>query len=239
MLDGSPYQGYLYAYPHKTAYRPLVPRPALADVWAAERRDALFLYLHVPFCEMRCGFCNLFTRANPPAEQVSAYLRQLRRESAAVAEALGDATFAVGAIGGGTPTYLTPDELDGLFSIVEGFTGTAAPVPLSVETSPATATGERLAVLADRGVTRVSIGVQSFLDREAHAAGRPQKRVEVEHALAAIRAAALPVLNLDLIYGIGGQTAQTWAQCRTRLAAGGDLPVPPLRTALDRARTAT
>jgi oxygen-independent coproporphyrinogen-3 oxidase len=211
MLDGSPYQGYLYAYPHKTAYRPLDPRPELAGVWAAERRDALFLYLHVPFCEMRCGFCNLFTRANPPAEQVRAYLRQLRHESAAVAEALGDATFAVGAIGGGTPTYLTPDELDALFSIVEGFTGTAAPVPLSVETSPATATDDRLAVLADRGVTRVSIGVQSFLDREAHAAGRPQKRTEVERALAAIRAAALPVLNLDLIYGIGGQTAQTWA----------------------------
>ena len=54
----------------ETAYRPLNPQPSLADVWADERRDALFLYLHVPFCEMRCGFCNLFTRANPPAEHV-------------------------------------------------------------------------------------------------------------------------------------------------------------------------
>ena len=45
----SPYQGYVYAYPHKTAYRPLSPRPALRDVWAAEDRSALFLYLHVPF----------------------------------------------------------------------------------------------------------------------------------------------------------------------------------------------
>jgi oxygen-independent coproporphyrinogen-3 oxidase len=57
-LDGSPYQGYLYAYPHKSAYRALDPRPALRDVWADEPRDALFLYLHIPFCEMRCGFCN-------------------------------------------------------------------------------------------------------------------------------------------------------------------------------------
>jgi oxygen-independent coproporphyrinogen III oxidase len=62
----SPYQGYVYAYPHKTAYRPLSPRPALRDVWAAEERSALFLYLHVPFCEMRCGFCNLFTRTGAP-----------------------------------------------------------------------------------------------------------------------------------------------------------------------------
>lgn len=63
---GPPYAGYLYAYPHKSAYRPLLPAPPLADVWRGERTDALFLYLHLPFCETRCGFCNLFTRALPP-----------------------------------------------------------------------------------------------------------------------------------------------------------------------------
>ena len=73
----------------------------------AERRDALFLYLHVPFCEMRCGFCNLFTRANPPAEQVRAL-----PDAAAPAGGRGarrrcrTPRFARGAIGGGTPTYL-------------------------------------------------------------------------------------------------------------------------------------
>src|SRR5687767_1380501 len=99
MLSGGPYQGYLYAYPHKTAYRPLRPRPALREVWADEPRDALFLYLHLPFCEMRCGFCNLFTRANPPAEQVGLYLRQLRRQAEVVREALGPARFVAGALG--------------------------------------------------------------------------------------------------------------------------------------------
>jgi oxygen-independent coproporphyrinogen-3 oxidase len=81
---------------------------------------------------------------------------------------------------------------------------------MSAETSPATATADRLSVLKDRGVTRVSIGVQSFLDTEAHAAGRPQKRAEVEAALAAIRAAGFATLNIDLIYGIAGQTPATW-----------------------------
>jgi coproporphyrinogen III oxidase-like Fe-S oxidoreductase len=213
MLDGSPYQGYLYAYPHKTAYRPLRPRPALADVWAAEPKGALFAYLHVPFCEMRCGFCNLFTRANPPAVQVRRYLTQLAHEAAAVRAALGEVTYALGAIGGGTPTYLTADELRELFAIA-GSIG-AAGLPWSVETSPATATPDRLAVLAEHGTHRVSIGVQSFLDREAHAAGRPQRRSEVERALAAIRDRDFPVLNLDLIYGIAGQTPQTWAQSLT------------------------
>jgi oxygen-independent coproporphyrinogen-3 oxidase len=208
VLDGSPYQGYLYAYPHKTAYRPLRPRPPLTDVWAGERRDALFLYLHVPFCEMRCGFCNLFTRSRPPAAQVRSYLAQLRHEVSAAAEAVPGARFALGAIGGGTPTYLEADELARLF---EGLRPLAATLPWSVETSPATATPDRLAVLREHGTRRVSIGVQSFLDAEAHAAGRPQRRSDVDGALAAIRDARVPVLNLDLIYGIPGQTASSWA----------------------------
>jgi oxygen-independent coproporphyrinogen-3 oxidase len=210
-LDGSPYQGYLYAYPHKSAYRPLDPQPGLHEVWAREDRDSLFLYLHVPFCEMRCGFCNLFTRANPPARQVTDYLRQLRRQAEEVAGQLGAARFARAAVGGGTPTYLDAGELAELFAIATGVLGVdlAATQP-SVETSPATATPDRLAVLAAHGVHRVSMGVQSFLDAEAHAAGRPQRRDEVERALGAIRSAGAPVLNLDLIYGIAGQTDRTW-----------------------------
>ncbi|MEV0564736.1 STM4012 family radical SAM protein [Dactylosporangium sp. NPDC050588] len=216
---GSPYQGYLYAYPHKTAYRPLRPRPALADVWAAEATDALFLYVHVPFCEMRCGFCNLFTRARPPAEQVTAYLDQLARQAGRVAAAVPGASYARAAIGGGTPTYLTAAELSRLFDTVERAAGAdLRAVPTSVETSPATATADRLAVLVERGTTRVSIGVQSFLDAEAHAAGRPQRRAEVDRALDTIRAAGPAELNIDLIYGIPGQTTATWtASLRTAL----------------------
>ncbi|MBO3739194.1 STM4012 family radical SAM protein [Actinoplanes flavus] len=209
-LDDSPYQGYLYAYPHKTAYRRLDPRPLLSDVWSGERQDSLFGYVHLPFCEMRCGFCNLFTRANPPDEQVTAYLAQLRRQAAAVRDSLSPgAVFSRLAIGGGTPTYLTAPELSELFGIVGDAFGTTA-VPLSVETSPATATPDRLAVLAEHGTTRISIGVQSFLDTEARAAGRPQRLAEVRAALEAIREARIPVLNVDLIYGIDGQTAATW-----------------------------
>ena len=54
LLEGTPYAGYAYAYPHKTAYRPLTPQISLRQLWQGEDRSALFLYLHVPFCEMRC-----------------------------------------------------------------------------------------------------------------------------------------------------------------------------------------
>lgn len=204
----SPYDGYVYAYPHKTAYRPLDPRPALRDVWAGEPTGALSLYLHIPFCEMRCGFCNLFTRTGAPEELVSAYLDALERQAAAVRDALDGPRFATAAFGGGTPTYLSPAELTRLFDLAETLGSVA--IPLSVETSPATATKDRLAVLADRGATRVSIGVQSFVDAEARAAVRPQKRSEVETALDQIRDAGFDTLNIDLIYGIDGQTRESW-----------------------------
>ncbi|MGW1993781.1 STM4012 family radical SAM protein [Embleya sp. NPDC001921] len=210
-LLGSPYAGYVYSYPHKTAYRPLAPTPTLSDVWRGRDLSALFLYVHVPFCEMRCGFCNLFTRTGAPAELVGHYLDALERQARAVREAIPEARFAVAAVGGGTPTYLDAPELERLFDIATEVMGAdLGAIPMSVETSPATATPERLAVLAERGTTRVSIGVQSFDDAEARASGRPQRRADVEAALAAIRHAAVPTLNIDLIYGIDGQTRASW-----------------------------
>ncbi len=219
MLHETPYAAYTYSYPHKTAYRMLDPPVRLRDLWAAERRDALFLYLHVPFCEMRCGFCNLFTTANPKVDFEVAYLQTLQRQATRVREALGPAAFARMAIGGGTPTYLDPAGLHLLFDIAERILG-ANPtrIPVSVETSPGTADVEKLQVLRERGADRISIGVQSFVDAEVAAVGRAQKRQVVEQALDRIREAGFPTLNIDLMYGLPGQTVKSWlASLRTAL----------------------
>ncbi|CAL9351973.1 STM4012 family radical SAM protein [Streptomyces sp. enrichment culture] len=209
-----PYQSYVYAYPHKTAYRKLPDRPLLRTEWSAEPKDALSLYLHIPFCEIRCGFCNLFTRIGAPDGLTGAYLDALERQATAVRQALGDrepVRFATAAFGGGTPTFLTAAELERLCDIAEHRMGAdLTAVPLSVEASPATATTDRLTVLAERGTTRLSLGVQSFDDTEARSAVRPQRRADVEAALGRIRDARIPVLNIDLIYGIDGQTEDSW-----------------------------
>ncbi len=209
-----PYGGYTYAYPHKTAYRPLDPPVPLADLWAGEDRRALFLYIHIPFCEMRCGFCNLFTTANPGADVPTTYLDALERQARQVRAALGpDARFARLALGGGTPTYLTVPELARLFRLVsEDFGVDLAATPIGIETSPDTATPDRLAFLRAHGVDRVSIGVQSFHEAEVHAVGRAQRSATVAAALDAIRAAGFPTLNIDLIYGMPGQTVATWEE---------------------------
>lgn len=202
-----PYLAYAYSYPHKSAYGPLRPVIPLEPLWQAEPRDSLFLYFHVPFCEMRCGFCNLFTRAGGDEPYVDAYLDAVERQSKALAQAAQPCQIARLAFGGGTPTYLSPRQLHRLFELAERYFAAAA-IPTSVETSPGTATAARLAVLRERGVQRVSLGVQSFLDAESHAIGRPQRQDEVRAALERLR--TFPVLNIDLIYGQPQQTVETW-----------------------------
>ena len=212
-LAGTPYDSYLYAYPHKTAYRAFDLPRRLEDVWRGEDRSALFLYLHVPFCEMRCGFCNLFTTPKPQGDVVAQYLDVLERQARRVADAIGPSSYARFAMGGGTPTLLEADGLARVLDVAEGIMGAElAKIPGSVETSPETCTPAKMKVLRDRGIDRVSMGVQSFLEAESAAVKRPQRNVDVFAALAAMREAAFPILNIDLMYGLPGQTLASWEQ---------------------------
>lgn len=210
LLTQSPYQSYVYSYPHKTAYRSF-PARSLSEIWATEKRDALFLYIHIPFCEMRCGFCNLFTTVNHNDDVINQYVRAVQRQAQHVKAALGDAQFARFALGGGTPTQLPIAALEAVLDVAEDTMGARlAEMPISVEVSPETATFEKLQLLRDRGTDRISIGVQSFVDREVLATQRRQTSVQVQATLTRIREAGFPTLNLDLIYGLPGQTIDTW-----------------------------
>jgi oxygen-independent coproporphyrinogen-3 oxidase len=211
-LSDDPYQGYAYAYPHKTAYRHFSRPIPLRELWQAEDREALFLYVHLPFCEMRCGFCNLFTTTNPSENLVRRYLAALETQIAGTMEAIGPHHFARGAIGGGTPTFLSVAELEQLFSMLGRHCSLVPGMPLSCELSPATADPDKLAVLKSSGVKRASIGVQSFIESETRTLGRPQKPALVHQALERLRNAAFPILNIDLIYGAVGQTVASWEE---------------------------
>ena len=211
-LAASPFQGYAYAYPHKTAYRPLATPVSLGKLWAQENRQRLFLYVHVPFCEMRCGFCNLFTTSNPDNALIGRWLTAMERQVEATAGVLGaDARFARGAIGGGTPTFLEVPELDRLLRSLQSQFGTGLRDTIfSVEMSPATVTVEKLALLRAHGMKRASLGVQSFIPSEVQTAGRAQRLADVERALVLMRDSGVPVRNIDLIYGIPGQDEASW-----------------------------
>jgi oxygen-independent coproporphyrinogen-3 oxidase len=224
LLAASPYTGYSYGYPHKTSYRPLDRPVPLREAWADEKDGALFLYIHIPFCEMRCGFCNLFTQARPKEELANAYIAALMRQARRVREALGEVRFARLAVGGGTPTDLSMENLEAVFNIAERVMG-AAPgdIPVSVETSPETADFHKLSLLRERGVDRISIGVQSFIDAETASIARPQQRSVVDEALRRIRAAGFPTLNIDLMYGLPGQTEESFCiSVREAIAWGAE-----------------
>jgi oxygen-independent coproporphyrinogen III oxidase len=207
LLELPPYQAYSYSYPHKTAYRALTEPQPLCDAWTQEDRGALFLYLHIPFCSYRCGFCNLFTLARPSSDTVARYLEQLDRQLAATADALDAHRFVRFAMGGGTPSYLSADQLRLVFDSVQRHcTVDLRAIPAGMEVSPETVDAEKMALCRASGIDRISMGIQSFSDAEVRTLVRPQQRDEVERAIAAVREQAFPTLNLDLIYGIQGQT---------------------------------
>src|SRR6266849_5490937 len=211
LLEGTPFIAYTYGDPHKTGYRSFPEPVQVADLWQHETRDAVFLYVHVPFCEMRCGFCNLFTTVDSAAQFTASYLDALERQAKSVRGAVGELRVVRMALGGGTPTFLASADLARLFAIAEKlFCVQPGSIPTSVETSPLTATPEKLRLLREHGVDRISIGVQSFVEAEVRAAGRPQRTAVVEQALDEICSLAFPTLNIDLIYGLPGQTVESW-----------------------------
>jgi oxygen-independent coproporphyrinogen-3 oxidase len=220
LLAQGRFHAYAYAYPHKTAWRALSPAVSLEQAWSAEDRAALFLYVHVPFCEQRCGFCNLFTQVQPKQDAVAAYLDTLDRQARVTADALGGHRFAQLAIGGGTPTFLSASQLERLLGIVDRLG--AGGVPGTVEASPDTLSDGKLALLAQFGVERLSVGVQSVVEAETGAVARRQ---DARIALDALSRAApqIPVVNADLIYGLPGQNAASLgASIDAVLAAGAN-----------------
>jgi oxygen-independent coproporphyrinogen III oxidase len=210
-IRGGAYQAYSYSYPHKSAYRALVTPRALDALWATQDRSALFAYVHVPFCTMRCGFCNLFAMAQPDDALVHAYVDAVLRQMQVMHRVLGERRFVRLALGGGTPSFLAAAQLERLYGGAQRWLGIdLAATPSGIEVSPETVTRERMQVCRAMGVRRVSMGIQSFADAEVRALARPQQGRVVTEAIAEIRLAGFEVLNLDLIYGIAGQTPASW-----------------------------
>jgi len=159
--------------------------------------SARHLYVHLPFCASRCGYCDFVTvvgQEGRHAAYVEALLAELALERTALAPRL-ESVF----LGGGTPTLTEPAELARLLRALP----TAEEV--TVEANPETVTPELAALLRDSGVTRVSLGAQSFQPRLLEVLERRARPEDVRRAFAVLREAGFDNLSLDLIYGIPGQ----------------------------------
>lgn len=211
----SRYISYMYSYPHKTAYRTFNPPISLAPYFERLAGGQASLYFHIPFCAHKCGYCNLFSQQSCDGGRISAYLRTMRRQAEQLSVAAQDLKFTSFAVGGGTPLILNEKQLDELFCIAELFGVRPSEVFTSIETSPEYADKKVLRQLRTRGVERLSMGVQSFNDAELKKLKRRPVLATVIDALQNIREADFPQLNLDLIYGIEGQTVDSFIHSLT------------------------
>lgn len=164
-------------------------------------------YIHVPFCTHRCGYCN-FTVIAGRDDLTGAYLEALEKEL----EQLGqphevDTLF----LGGGTPTHLSPQELEQLLLLTTKWFPLAAGAELSVEANPIDITPERVDVLHSGGVNRVSLGVQSFRSEKLKLLERDHDRRQVESA-AELLLPRIPNLSFDLIFAAPGETLAQWEE---------------------------
>lgn len=171
-----------------------------------EAAAPLGVYVHVPFCASTCDFC-AFYQTQPTADGVDRFLRGIESEAAQLAWTRPVTTVFWG---GGTPGLLAPRDLARLASIVRARCG-GAPREWTVELAPGSVTPERLDVLRAAGVTRVSMGVQSFQPELLEALGRQHTPDQIYRAYERIRAAGFPVVNLDLMFALPGQTTAEWA----------------------------
>lgn len=172
-----------------------------------EPAPPLGLYVHVPFCASTCDFC-AFYQTKPTAAGVEGFLGGIAQEAEAVAWP-GPVTTVFW--GGGTPGLLAPRDLGRLAETIRRHFGGAEPEEWSVEMAPASVTDERLRVLKESGVTRISLGVQSFQPALLDALGRQHTREQVLRAYERVQRAKFRSVNLDLMFALPGQTAEEWA----------------------------
>ncbi|HVZ84840.1 MAG TPA: radical SAM family heme chaperone HemW [Terracidiphilus sp.] len=193
---------------------------------AAAAEDRLGLYISIPFCRSKCTYCN-FASGVYPASDHARYLDRLiedMRGAGSWAAEMGvnlprrvDTIY----LGGGTPSLLEPELIARLFAAIRAEFSVDPDAEITVECAPGQLADATLEAFARAGTNRVSLGVQSFIDREAQVSGRLHTRAAVLDDVRRLRTAGLSNLNIDLIAGLAGQTFASWAESLAVLVETG------------------
>ena len=165
------------------------------------------LYIHLPYCASRCGYCSFVVSTDTSSRE--AYLAALSREIDLAGEEAEGEPFDSVYLGGGTPSLIPPEELSTLLGRVRARFSVDAAAELTLEANPEDVTRDRRDAWIDAGVTRVSVGIQSFEDRELAAVGRRHDAARARQALSDLSGRGLS-LSGDLILGLPEQTAETF-----------------------------
>lgn len=188
----------------------------------------LGIYLSVPFCKAKCSFCNFASDAFG-SDRMDSYVDRLCREIAEVRSAAGRMGAEPGRaadsvyFGGGTPSLLSALQFRRIFAALQDEFEISSEAEMTLECAPGQLAEETLEELLQQGVNRVSLGVQSFVDREARAVGRLHTRAICEAEIVRLRKADVREIGIDLIAGLPHQTEASWGESlECALASGVD-----------------
>ncbi|HKM18282.1 MAG: oxygen-independent coproporphyrinogen III oxidase [Firmicutes bacterium] len=169
----------------------------------------LGVYVHIPFCLRKCGYCDFHsTAAAPPV--IEAYLQALANEIEFWARQTAGELCSTLYIGGGTPTILTPGQLDRILTKLAAAFNFEPGFEFTVEANPGTLTPEKAQALAQAGANRISLGAQAFDDGLLQKIGRAHTVGQIHESVGLIRKAGIDNINLDLIEGLPGQSLDQW-----------------------------
>lgn len=233
------------SYPTAPNFREDIGHEALQACWA-QASAPLSLYLHIPYCQVRCLFCGCHTKITQHRDRGQAYTDDLLTELSNVSRWTDlSRPLRQIALGGGTPNFLLPEDMRRLIAGIEAHTAFESDAERSIEVDPRAVTPDYIRMLVDLGFNRFSMGVQDLDESVMAAVNRPQALATVAEVVGAIRATADLPINMDLIYGLPRQTQDSWSrtldqiigQRPSRLAVYGYAHVPWMKkhqTALER-----
>ncbi len=203
-FSGAPY---VYTYPPTRAF---VPTPGFTLEGVSFTKE-LNIYVHVPFCDQQCTFCGYLTAVERSDAAKMEYMKSVASELELYAPLIASSRITSINFGGGTPSAVP---IGGVASVLKALR-TIQPylvdcAELSIETTPERATTEWCADIKALGFNRISMGIQSFLENEIRKSGRHNPATVTLSAIDAVRRAQIPNLCCDLMYGLEGQTLDSW-----------------------------
>jgi len=180
---------------------------------------ALSIYVHIPFCEALCYYCACNKIITKHHERATEYLQALAQETSLVAASLGERQPVCQLhFGGGSPTFLSDDELGQVMAMLRTRFRVQADAEVSIEVDPRTVTAERLRRIRDMGFNRLSFGMQDFDPAVQQAVHRVQPFEQVRELMVEARALGFQSINADLIYGLPKQTPESFARTLAQTA---------------------
>jgi oxygen-independent coproporphyrinogen-3 oxidase len=187
------------------------------DTGAARARP-LGVYAHIPFCRKRCHFCYFKVYTDKDSQEIRGYLDALLAELALYASRpfIGARTPSFVYFGGGTPSYLSADQLRHLTAGMRRLLPWDGVEEVTFECEPGTLTDHKLEAIRELGVTRLSLGIEHFDDHILEVNGRAHRAKEIERAYAFARQVGFPQINIDLIAGMVEETEEKWREAVVR-----------------------